>query len=179
MALQAGASGVPFAAVPGLIGSDLMAVRDDFRIIDDPFAPERRVAIAPAIAPAFALVHALRADPDGNLIIPASGDDALLIQASRTVIATAEEVAPDATRTLTADERLVPGVYVDALAPAPQGAHPLACQSHYPTDAAHIRRYLDAAHDPQSFHAYLDAYVYGPADHAAYLERVLPEAAVV
>lgn len=178
MALQAGASGLPFTPVPGLIGSDLMRVRDDFLVMTNPY-DESSVAAVPAINPDIALVHALRADPDGNLVVGATGDDPLLIQASRSVIATVEEVRPDALDHLTAAERVVRGIYVDALAPAPHGSHPLACQDRYKEHTAHIAEYVTAARDPAAFRAYLDRYVFGPADDAAYRARALQEPAHV
>jgi glutaconate CoA-transferase, subunit A len=178
MALQAGASGLPFTPVPGLIGSDLMRVRPDFREIPDPYDPAMRVAVVPAITPDVAIVHALGAARDGTLIIPASGDAHLLIQASRFVIATAEEVWDAPPAQISADERLIPGIYVDLIAPAPYGAHPLRCGGLYGDDAAQIREYVDAARDGDRFRWYLQEYVLGPRDHTAYIERILQPAGV-
>ncbi len=177
MALQAGASGLTFTPVPGLIGSDLMRVRGDFRVIADPY-DEMSVAVVPAITPDIALVHALRADPEGNLVVGSKGDDPLLIQASRFVIATCEEFVEEPITTLGADERLVPGIYVDVLSLAPQGSHPLDCQGRYDEDTAHIRRYLDASKNRDAFAAYLHEFVFEPEGYDAYLERVLQPAAV-
>lgn len=178
MALQAGASGLSFTPVPGLIGSDLMRVRDDFRVIADPY-DELRVAVVPAITPDIALVHALRADPDGNLVVGSKGDDPLLIQASRFVIATCEEIVDAPITTLTVDERLVPGIYVDVVSLAPHGSHPLPCQGLYDEDTAHVRRYLEAARDPDAFAAYLREFVFEPDGNEAYLERVRRQPASV
>jgi glutaconate CoA-transferase subunit A len=174
-ALQAGASGLPFTPVPGLIGSDLMRVREDFRVIPDPYEAGTCIAVVPAIAPDVALVHALRADPDGNLVIGAAGDDPLLIQASRLVIATVEEIRREPIATLAAEERVVPDIYVDVIAPAPMGAHPLRCQGLYEEDAAHLHEYVEAARDPAAFAAYLRRYVFELGDEAAYRERVRRE----
>jgi glutaconate CoA-transferase, subunit A len=119
MALQAGASGVSFAPVPGLLGSDLMKVRPDFRVIDDPYRPDARVVLVPAIAPEFALLHGRRADPDGNVVIGTEFDDRLVAQAARHVVYSVEEVREDATRTLATGEQVVPAAYVDALVIVP------------------------------------------------------------
>jgi glutaconate CoA-transferase subunit A len=115
MALQAGASGVSFTPVPGLFGSDLLRVRQDFRVLDDPFRPGERVVLVPAIAPEFALLHGRRADPDGNVVIGAEYDDRLVAQAARHVVFSVEELREDATRTLAAGEQVVPAACVDAL----------------------------------------------------------------
>ena len=119
MALQAGASGVSFAPVPGLLGSDLLRVRPDFRVVDDPFRPDQRVVLVPAIAPDFALLHGRRADPHGNVVIGTEFDDRLVAQAARHVVFSVEEVREDATRTLNAGEQVVPAAYVDALVIVP------------------------------------------------------------
>ena len=147
-----------------------MRVRDNFRVITSPFDPTKEIAIVPAITPDIALVHALRADGDGNLVVGRAGDDPLLIQASKFVIATTEEITPEPITVLSTDERLVPGIYVDVIAPAPNGTHPLRCQDLHREDSDHLRRYLDASRDPDTFAEYLRTFIFEPADHAVYLD---------
>jgi glutaconate CoA-transferase subunit A len=115
MALQAGASGVSFAPVPGLLGSDLLRWRTDFRVVDDPYRPGEKVVLIPAIRPDFALLHGRRADLEGNLVIGISYDDRLVAQASQRVIYSVDSVREDATGSLTADEQVLPAAFVDAL----------------------------------------------------------------
>jgi len=112
MALQAGASGIPWTPVPGLIGSDLLAQRPDIRIIDG-------LAVVPALAPEFAIVHARRADPAGNAVIATTYDDRLLIQAAGTVIMSVDEVTPGATDRLARGEQVIPAAYIDVLTVLP------------------------------------------------------------
>jgi glutaconate CoA-transferase subunit A len=121
MALQAGASGIPFTPVPGLIGTDLLANRPDWKLVDDPFDNGRQIVLVPAIRPDFALVHALRADPRGNAVTSTRNDDRLLIQAARRVVMTVEEITPDALESLAPDEQVIPAAYVDVLTEAPGG----------------------------------------------------------
>lgn len=118
MALQAGASGMAWTPVPGLIGSDLLRVRPDFRVVDDPYTGEGHVVLVPALRPDYALVHARRADERGNLVIGTTYDDRLMMQAARRVIATAERIEPGATERLHRDEQVVPASFVDVLAEA-------------------------------------------------------------
>jgi glutaconate CoA-transferase subunit A len=122
MALQAGASGVAFTPVPGLLGSDLLRVRPDFKVVDDPYRPGQQVVLVPAITPDFALVQALRADPEGNVVLSTRKDDRLLVQAARHVIVEVDAISPRATRSLLPDEQLVPAAYVDTVVLAPTGA---------------------------------------------------------
>jgi glutaconate CoA-transferase subunit A len=119
MALQAGASGIAWTPVPGLLGSDLLRVRPDFRAIDDPLEPGRRVVLVPALTPEFALLQGRRADPRGNVVIGTAFDDRLLAQAARTVIGCVAEVREGAADRLHGDEQVLPAAYVDVLTVAP------------------------------------------------------------
>jgi glutaconate CoA-transferase subunit A len=119
MALQAGASGVSFAPVPGLLGTDLLRRRPDFQVIEDPFRPGERVVLVPALAPDFALLQGRRADLEGNVVIGTEYDDRLVAQAARHVVYSVEALREDATRSLAAGEQVVPAALVDALVIVP------------------------------------------------------------
>lgn len=115
MALQAGASGVSFTPVPGLLASDLLRWRPDFRVIDDPYRPGESVVLVPAIRPEFALLHGRRADLDSNVVISTVYDDRLVAQASRHVIYSVDAAHEQATWSLAPDEQMIPAAFVDAL----------------------------------------------------------------
>lgn len=119
MALQAGASGIGWTPVPGLLGTDVLARRPDFKVIEDPYAPGRQTVLVPALAPEFALVHARRADERGNAVIGTTHDDRLLIQAARTVLMSVDRVEAGACDRLHAGEQVIPAAYVDVLVVAP------------------------------------------------------------
>lgn len=155
MALQAGASGVSFSPVPGILGSDLLAVRGDWRAVEDPFGGGQ-VVLVPAVAPEYAALHALRADPAGNVVTTIEFDDRLLAQASRHVIVTVEEVSEAATASLRPDEQLIPAAYLDWVAPAPGGSAPIGCFGRYPEDREEILSYLAVAGDPAAMRAWLE-----------------------
>lgn len=133
MALQAGASGIPFTPVPGLLGSDLIRVRPDFRIVDDPYHPGRKLVLVPALQPDFALVHARRADPLGNAVIGIGRDDRLLIRAAGSVIVSCDRLEEREIATLGANEQLIPAAFIDRLVLAP---NPLG-------EAAAVAAYLE------------------------------------
>ena len=156
MALQAGASGVSFTPVPGLFGSDLVAARPDWKVVEDPFGDGGQVVLVPAVAPAYAALHALRADPEGNVVTTIEFDDRLLVQASRRVVVTVEEVSAEATASLRPDEQLIPAAYLDLVAVAPGGSLPVGCFGRYPDDRAAILEYLAASSNPASLRAWLD-----------------------
>jgi glutaconate CoA-transferase, subunit A len=156
MALQAGASGMSFSPVPGLFGSDLLAERGDWKVIEDPFCDGGQVVLVPAVAPAYAAIHALRADPEGNVVTTIEFDDRLLVQASGKVVVTVEQVRAGATDSLLPDEQLIPAAYLELVVEAPGGSAPVGCFGRYPDDRDAILAYLAAARDPAAMRAWLD-----------------------
>jgi glutaconate CoA-transferase subunit A len=150
--------------VRGLIGSDYLKVRPDFKVIPDPFTGED-VVVVPPITPDVALIHALAGDAEGNLLVDRIEDDHLLAQASRRVIATVEAIVPSAGAFASTPLQETPGglfvsgIYVTAVIHAPRGAYPMGCRGLYEHDAAHVRDYMRAAQTPAGFQGYLEAYV--------------------
>src|SRR5213595_1573969 len=68
-AFQAAEKGVPFMPLRGLIGSDLLAHRPDWQVIDNPFGNNDPIVLLPALKPDMALFHAPMADREGNVYI--------------------------------------------------------------------------------------------------------------
>ena len=172
--VQAGAMGVPFVAVRGLLGSDILKHRSDLRVMENPFQPEESVVVAQPIRPDAAVFHALRADRFGNcLIYGGRGDETTMARAARWVIVTTEEIFP---REIEGGENgvktFLPAVDVDQVVPAPLGAHPAGCEFAYDYDPVHIQEYMEAAKEEARFQAYLEKYVYGPKNHQEYLSLV-------
>ncbi|MBB4285176.1 CoA transferase subunit A [Roseospira goensis] len=137
---RAAEAGVPFQAVRGIIGSDLLRHRPDWRIVDNPFpeAPEdRRIVVVPAIRPDVALFHAPRADRDGNVWVGRRRELVTLAHAARATLVTVEEIVDT---DLLAEEAtaagVLPALYVTAVARAPGGARPLGLQDLYDPEPA-------------------------------------------
>jgi len=171
--VQAGSMGLPFVALRGLVGSDLLKHRSDMPVISSPFQPAEQVAVAQPIRPDVSVFHALQADPFGNAITPGLREDLMLARASRRVIVTAEEIVPGPLSLQDAPENtFLPAIDVDAVAYAPYGAHPGGCGDLYPVDGNHMREYLEAAKDEEAFQRYVNRYVGNPANHREYLHCV-------
>src|SRR4026208_2336250 len=68
-ALQASEKGVPFMPLRGLIGSDVLKYRDDWKGIDSPFGDADPTGPLPAISPDVALFHAPMSARHGNVWI--------------------------------------------------------------------------------------------------------------
>jgi len=160
-ALQASEKGVPFMPLRGLIGSDILKYRDDWKVIDSPFAKDDPIVLLPAIKPDVALIHAPMADRFGNVWIGRQRELATMVHAAVKAIATVERIHDG---NLLDDPTLaagtLPGFYIDSVAVAERGAWPLGLPDFYPVDAAHLAEYARMAATTEGFAEYLDRYVY-------------------
>jgi glutaconate CoA-transferase subunit A len=162
--LQAGAKGSPFAAVRGVLGSDLVKIRKDWRVIDNPLGSDGGdpVLVVPAINPDVFMFHARWGDRYGNVWISSRRDLAYTSHASRKTLVTVEEIWDG---DLLADPVMSAGtlssVYVSAVAHAPRGAWPMTLQHTYLEDTPHIGDYMKQAATDGGFEAYLQEHVYG------------------
>ncbi len=147
--LRAAMAQVGFMPARGWLGTDLPRLRPDIRTVVDPYSGEELIAF-PAIRPDVAVLHALRADPQGNLVIGSHKgiDEELAITATQ-VIATTEEFVPEL---LKAD---IAAPFVHAVALAPRGAAPTSCHPAYELGGEAILAYAEQVSDRASFEAYL------------------------
>ena len=159
-ALQASEKGIPFLPLRGLLGSDVLARRPDWRIADNPFAPDDPIVHLPAIRPDVALFHAAKADRDGNVWIGVRRELMVMAHASKAAYATVEEIvdADFLTDPMLAPGT-IPGLYVTGLARAQRGAWPLGVPNLYDPDREHLALYAQQAASREGFAAYLDDWV--------------------
>lgn len=161
--LQAAEKGVPFMPLRGLIGSDILAHRPDWKVIPSPFGDGAAdpIVLLPALSPDVAAIHGAMADEEGHVWVGRRRELATLAHASKRVLATVERVVPG---NMLEDERLAPGcinaTYIEAVAVAERGAHPVALLDHYGFDAAHVAEYARLAKTEAGFREYLDRYVF-------------------
>jgi len=174
-ALQATEKGVPFMPLRGVLGSDLVKHRPDWRVSQNAFSSrEDPILLVPAIQPDVALFHARWADEAGNVWIGRRRELATLAHAAKRTYVTFEEMKPG---DMLEDELLAPGVvssiYVTATALAARGAWPLGVAGLYDIDDAHLAQYAAAARTRAGFERYLDEFVctreksYSPASSPA------------
>lgn len=163
--LQAGEKGIPFMPLRGLIGSDILTHRGDYKVVDNPVAPAGEadpVVLVPALRPDLALIHAPLADRDGNLWIGRDHELRIMAHAARRTVATAEELFEG---NLAADPLraagTIPALYVDAVAVAPRSAQPLGMAGLYDEDPAAIAAYVRAAETAAGFRDWLDRFLAG------------------
>ncbi len=172
--LGAGARNLPFLPTRGLIGTDLIDVNDNLVMLDDPFGGPSVVACK-ALVPDVALVHAHKADRFGNIGYEPTAlwpDLGIMPKAATTVIVTVEEIVDSEVLRANPDRTVLPGFMVDAVVEAPYGAHPTSFYPRYGYDTGMHLEWIGAARDDEAVAGFLEKYVTGPADHAAYLETV-------
>jgi glutaconate CoA-transferase, subunit A len=159
--LQAAEKGVPFMPLRGLIGSDVLARRPDWKTIDNPFGNDDPIVLLPALRPDVALFHASMADRDGNVFIGTQRELVVMAHAAQRTIVTVEKIHDgDLLRDPLLAAGTMAGFYVEAVAVAPRGAWPLSLPDHYGIDSPHMGEYARLAATPEGFAQYLDRYVY-------------------
>ena len=163
-ALQATEKGVPFMPLRGVLGSDLVKSRPDWKVSQNPLSQEEDpILLIPAISPDVALFHARWADEAGNVWIGRRRELATIAHAAKRCFVTFEEKRPG---DMLEDEILAPGVlgavYVTATAQARRGAWPLGVPEAYDIDDAHLARYAKLAKTHEGFERYLDEFVLRP-----------------
>ena len=147
----------------------------DLKLFHDPISGKPLVAV-PALQPDVALIHAARADAYGNVQFVGSGmGDRALHRAAKKTIVTVERIVPN--EEIRKDPLATALWNVDAIVRAPYGSHPYQSPGFYLHDEAHLNDYLTAARaavkgDRGPFDAYLDRYIFRPANHAEYLQTV-------
>ncbi|MDO9413471.1 MAG: CoA-transferase [Pseudolabrys sp.] len=160
-ALQAAEKGVPFMPLRGLIGSDVLKYRDDWKVIDSPFGDNDPIVLLPAIKPDVALFHAAMADRFGNVWIGRTRELSTMAHAAEKTVVTVERMHDG---NLLDDPALaagtLPGFYVDSIALAERGAWPLPLPDQYGADAAHLAEYAKLAATEDGFAQYLGKHVY-------------------
>jgi len=160
-ALQATEKGVPFMPLRGLIGSDILKYRDDWKVIDNPFDADDPIVLLPAIKPDVALFHAPMADRFGNVWIGRQRELATMAHAADKTIATVEKIHDG---NLLDDPVLaagtLPGFYVESVAVCERGAWPLPLPDYYGADGEHLALYAKMAATAEGFAEYVDRYVH-------------------
>ncbi len=162
-ALQAAEKGIPFIPLRGLIGSDVQRLRDDWKLIDNPFAPEGTrdpIALLPAITPDVALIHAACADDEGNVWIGLRREVLTMAHAARITLATVEKrVSGSLLDDPATAAGTISSLYIDHVATCPRGAWPVGFANLYGPDGAHVSAYAKQAKTAAGFAAYLDEHV--------------------
>jgi glutaconate CoA-transferase, subunit A len=171
-AYEAGAAGLPCAIFRGYIGVELPKVNPRIKHIICPFTGEQLAAV-PAHRPDVAIVHALKADRAGNVLLEGIvGVQKEVVLASKRSIVTVEEIVDDfGPRSFNAV--ILPAWTVGAIVEVPGGAYPSYAQGYYKRDNAFYMSWDKIARERETFLAWMKANVLeqGPDVFAKHVQR--------
>jgi glutaconate CoA-transferase, subunit A len=150
----AGASGLPCAILRGYVGSDLARVNENVRFVECPFSGERLAAV-PALRPDVTIIHAQRADREGNVLVEGIvGVQKEAVLAATKAVVTVEEVV-DTLDPPSPNSVVLPSWTVDVVAVAPGGARPSYAHGYYRRDNAFYKTWDPISRDRDEFLAWM------------------------
>ncbi len=169
---MAGASNLPFFPLRSYFETDMPAVNPLIRQVESPYG-DGVVYAVPPLRPDVTIVHAQRADENGNTQVwGLLGCQKEAAFAAERVIVVVEEVVPESVIRADPNRTIIPGLIVDAVVVEPFGAHPSYVQGAYDRDN---RFYLDwdpISRDEDATQAWLRDWVYDLDGRAAYVEKL-------
>ena len=169
--MSAGAAKLPFWTLRDYMGTDLPRANPRIKTVTCPYTGEI-LATVPALNPDVTIIHAQRADAQGNTQVwGLLGVQREAAFASERVIVVVEELVEESLIRSDPNRTLIPGMIVDAVVVEPWGAHPSYAQGYYDRDNDFYVAWEPISRDPGKLAAYLDEYVYGVPDRAAYMAK--------
>jgi len=168
---SAGAARLPFWPLRNYMGTDLAKANPRIKTVACPYTGEA-LATVPALNPGVTIVHAQRADAAGNTqmwgLVGVQKEAAF---ASERVIVVAEELVDEEVIRSDPNRTVIPSMIVSAVVVEPWGAHPSYAQGYYDRDNDFYVAWEGISRDPSRLQGYLDEFVHGVPDRAAYLEK--------
>jgi len=172
----AGAYRLPFFPLRSYLGSDMARVNPGLRTVESPYG-DGAVAVVPPLLPDVGILHAQRADAEGNTQLwGLLGVQKEVAFAARNVIVVVEEIVDAQVIRSDPNRTLIPDLIVDAVVHEPCGAHPSYVQGYYDRDNDFYLRWDEISRDEASTRAWLEEWVYGVRDRAEYVSRMGPQA---
>lgn len=166
----AGAARLPFGMLRGYLNTDLPQHNPRIGEVVCPFTGEALAAI-PALNPDLTVLHAQRADRQGNVaisgIVGAQREAAL---AAKSLVVTVEEIVDALPAAM--NGVMLPYWVVSAVVHCPGGAYPSYAHGCYARDNAFYQAWDEIARERASFLDWIDRHVFGVSSHAEFLRRL-------
>jgi glutaconate CoA-transferase subunit A len=173
---QAGASGLPFAVVRGYIGSDIPKYNANIKSIICPFTGEV-LAASTALNPDVAVIHAQKADKQGNVLISGIiGIQKEAVLASKRAIVTVEEIVDKLDAPM--NSCVLPHWVIRRVCLVPGGAHPSYAHGYYKRDNAFCKAWDAISRNRETFLAWMQKHVVSTADFAEFKRSLAGEVPV-
>ncbi|MCI0606631.1 CoA transferase subunit A, partial [bacterium] len=169
---SAGAAKLPFFPLRNYMGSDLPRVNPLIKTITCPYTGEK-LATVPALNPNTTIIHAQRADVNGDAQIwGLMGVQKEAAFAADNVIVVAEEIVEENVIRSDPNRTLIPGFVVNSVVEEPWGCHPSFAQGYYDRDNDFYVNWRKTSKDVVKFNKYLDEWVFGVKDRKEYAEKM-------
>jgi glutaconate CoA-transferase subunit A len=168
----AGAYSLPFFPLRSYVGSNLPDVNPSIRFVENPYGDET-IAAVPPLNPDIAIIHAQRADRQGNTQLwGLLGVQKEAAFAAQHVIVVVEEIVEEAIIRSDPNRTIIPGLVVDAVVCEPYAAHPSYVQGYYDRDNEFYLQWDKISRDEEATQAWLEEWVYGVRDRAEYVAKM-------
>jgi glutaconate CoA-transferase subunit A len=169
---MAGAARLPFFPLRSYLGADQPKVNPRIRFLESPYG-DGAVAVLPPLNPDVAIIHAQRADPNGNTQIwGLLGVQKEVAFAAERVIVVVEEIVDEAVIRSDPNRTVIPGLVVDAVVHEAFGAHPSYAQGYYDRDNQFYLEWDRISRDEAATRAWLEEWVHGVEDRAGYCAKL-------
>ena len=170
--LQAGASGLPFLPMNQTGATDLEKANPNIKRLPDPYGG-KDVIVVPALQPDVAIVHAQRADENGNAHLwGIIGEQKEAAFAAKEVILTAEEIVDESIIRSDPNRTMIPGIVVSAVCHAPYACHPSYAQGYYDRDNEFYLAWDKISESADSVKQYLNEWIYAVKDRDEYWNKL-------
>jgi glutaconate CoA-transferase subunit A len=169
---MAGAANLPFFPLRSYYESDIPTANPNIRPMRSPYGDGDDVFVVPPLRPDVTIVHAQRADAEGNTQIwGLLGCQKEAAFAAERVIVVCEELVDGSVIRRDPNRTAIPGIVVDAVVEEPFACHPSFAQGYYDRDNAFYVAWDRITRDPDALDAWLGEWVYGLETHAEYVEK--------
>ena len=173
--LYAAANRLPFLPTRAGLGSDVLAMNPELKLVKSPYGEGEELVAMPALELDVALIHMNRADETGNgqFLGPDPYFDDLYCMAAKRRFMSCEKIIP--TKDLLQEGSIhtlkINRMMVDAVIEAPGGAHFTECPPDYGRDEEFQREYAYTASDAEAWSKFKARYL-DLESEAAYQEAV-------
>ena len=170
---MAGASRLPFFPLRSYDQSDLPRANPRIVPISSPYDPNDTLYAVPPLNPDVTIVHAQRADAEGDAQIwGLLGCQKEAAFAAERLIVVCEELVDESVVRADPNRTVVPGLIVDAVVVEPGACHPSYAQGYYDRDNRFYLEWDTVARDPATLEAWLKEWVYGLDTHTDYMDKL-------
>ena len=173
--LYAAAQRVPFLPTRAGLGSDVLRINPELKLVKSPYEDGEELVAMPALELDAAFIHMNRADVHGNgqFLGPDPYFDDLYCMAARKRFMSCERIVEpaDFAKSGSFHTLKIHRAMIDGVIEAPNGAHFTECPPDYDRDEGFQREYAGTAKDPDAWEAFKARYL-DVESEAAYQEAV-------